>query len=64
MDNDQRMKPKTVIIVSNRGNVHVVGGLDSSLCDPYCDCKSFTYKGTCSHIQQAIDKLKEENEQE
>lgn len=53
---------KSINIISTRGNIYTVSGLDNPLSDPYCDCKSFVYNGTCKHIAIAIKKLEEEYE--
>jgi len=49
----------TLNIVSNKGNIYTVSGLNTILSDPYCDCKGFRYDGKCKHIEQAIEQLKE-----
>lgn len=51
--------PTTMTIISNRGSIYIIGGLNSILSDPYCDCKSFYYSGKCSHITLAINRIKE-----
>lgn len=56
------MEPKSINIVSNRGKIYTVSGLDYVLSDPYCDCPGFQYRGSCKHIELALEKLKENNE--
>ena len=52
-------KITSINIVTNRGKVYTISGLNTPLANPYCDCKAFRYKGECKHIDMAIDKLKE-----
>jgi uncharacterized Zn finger protein len=52
-------KITSINIVSSRGKVYTVSGLNTPLADPYCDCRGFRYKGECKHIAIAIEKLKE-----
>jgi hypothetical protein len=58
------MKLTSINIISTKGNIYTVSGLNNPLSDPYCDCPAFRYskKGTCDHIKIALDKLKELNE--
>jgi hypothetical protein len=53
------MKPIDLNIISNKGNVYTISNLNNPLGDPYCDCNSFRYNGTCKHIKMAEDQLKE-----
>jgi hypothetical protein len=50
--------PNTVKIVSPRGKVYTVSGVGYPLCDLFCDCRGFLFRGECSHV----DKVREENE--
>lgn len=44
--------PNTIKIVSPRGKVYNVSGIGYPLCDPFCDCRGFSFRGTCSHIEK------------
>lgn len=51
--------PKEIKIVSPRGNVYTVVGIGYPLCDPFCDCRGFRFKGTCSHIEKLLEEKDE-----
>jgi hypothetical protein len=54
----QKDFPNTVKIVSPRGKVYNVSGVGYPLCDLFCDCRGFLFRGECSHV----DKVRKENE--
>ena len=44
--------PNPVRIVSPRGKVYTVTGVGYPLCDLFCDCRGFSFRGECSHIEK------------
>lgn len=53
---------KEIRIITPKGDIYTVSGLNTLLTDPFCDCLGFQFRGYCKHIQQAIDRLDNENE--
>ena len=45
--------PNSIIKVSPRGKVYTVVGIGYPLCDPFCDCRGFSFRGNCSHVREA-----------
>jgi hypothetical protein len=58
MSNDEFIKeyPNTVRIVSPKGKVYNIVGFGYPLCDPFCDCRGFSFRGDCSHIEKVREK--------
>lgn len=44
--------PNSITKVSPRGKVYTVAGVGYPLCDPFCDCRGFSFRGDCSHLQE------------
>lgn len=44
--------PNPVTIVSPKGRVYTVVGAGYPLCDLFCDCRGFSFRGECSHIEK------------
>ena len=50
--------PEEIQIISPRGNIYTISGLNYPLCDPICSCRGFQYRGTCSHIENYLKQKK------
>jgi len=44
--------PATIKVVSPRGKIYNVSGIGYPLCDPFCDCQGFSFRGNCSHVDK------------
>lgn len=44
--------PNSIVMVSPRGRVYTVVGVGYPLCDLFCDCRGFSFRGDCSHVQE------------
>ena len=60
--------PNVIKIISPRGKVYNVSGVGYPLCDLFCDCRGFSFRGQCSHVDKvrkdydATGNLREDSE--
>jgi hypothetical protein len=47
--------PNELKVISPKGKIYTISGIGYPLCDLFCDCRGFSFRGTCSHIEKFLE---------